>query len=92
MSATVARPISEITSRLRIRLVPTFAAPVRPPDFSISFRFVLDTRIAGVRPKSTPVSTDTPAVNSSTRGSKLKSIDALLRNGGRNDHSALRPQ
>ena len=92
MSATVASPISDITSALRIRLLPTLDAPVRPPAFSVSFRLVRDTRIAGARPNRRPVSTDIAAVNNSTRGSKLRSIEAFPRNGGRNDQRAVRPQ
>ena len=65
-----------------MRLLLDARAPVRPPAFNVSFRLVRDTRIAGARPKSTPVSNETPAVNSSTRGSKLRSIEALPRNGG----------
>ena len=91
INATVASPISDMTSRLRRRLLAA-DDPERPPALSISFTLICDERIAGASPNNRPVRIDIDAVNSRTRGSKLRSTDALPRNGGRNDHSAVRPQ
>ena len=49
---------------------PCAAAPlVRPPSFSVSFSSARDAWIAGAIPNSTPVTSDTSAVNAATRPS-----------------------
>ena len=88
--ATAASPDFGDDEQLRNRLWEAASRRGRRP--SSSAQIARETLMAGASRKTTPVSTVTTAVKASTRVSKIKSIEALPRNGGRNDHKAFRPQ
>src|SRR5713226_62883 len=68
------------------------SAPPRPPVFKTSLMSVREALMAGMIPKTSPVSSEMTTVNPNTRASNERSIEPSSRKGGRKDHNTLRPQ
>src|SRR5260370_15658730 len=88
-SAISARAVSKITSKPRRRLWVQPSAPPRPPVFKISLMSVPEALMAGVIPKTKPVSKEINHVNPQTRASMERSNEPPTRKQGRQDQHKM---